>query len=444
MLKKVTEAVTRFGLLKDVKHITVALSGGADSMALLDALLQLKDELGVESISATHFNHQIRGEEALRDQSFVLEQCKSRGIECLIGEADVPEFARQNHLSLELAARELRYKFFESLDTDAIATAHTASDNIETVIFNITRGTALSGLCGIPPKRENYIRPLILCTRDDVENYCAQNGIEFVTDSTNLSDEYTRNKIRHNVVPVLKSFNESAENAVSRMTASLREDEDFINNIVLKEYNALQSGGMLLLDGFKNLHTAVAKRIIVKYCADIGVETDNFHINQIYGICLQGGKISLSGDKTAEVQNGVLAITSAKKEPTNVKFTVEIKESDNDLFENCEKVHNLLLKNILDCDKIVGKLVLRNRVAGDAIRLKNKNCTKTLKKLFCEYKIPADERDMWPVLCDDDGIVWIHKIGVADRCAADKNSLKIYKISVEKSFLGDISDGEGC
>lgn len=434
MLKKVTEAVTRFGLLKNAKHITVALSGGADSMALLYALLEVKDELGIKKVSAAHFNHQIRGDEALRDQKFVAEQCEKSGVELVLGSANVPQYAKEQHLSLELAARKLRYEFFDSICTDAIATAHTASDNIETVLFNLTRGTALSGLCGIPPVRDRYIRPLILCTRNDVENYCAQNDIEFVTDSTNLSDEYTRNKIRHNVVPVLKSFNDSAENAVSRMTASLREDEDFINQAVIKVYDTINNKGTLSVDEFGSLHPAVAKRIIAKFCAEKGVETDNFHINQIYDICLSGGQISLAGDKIARVKDAVLEIAHAKNQPVNITFTVDIKESDNDLFKNCEKVHNLLLKNILDCDKIVGKLVLRQRMSGDTIRLKNKNCTKTLKKLFCEYKIPTAERDVWPVLADEKGVVWVHKIGVADRCAADKDSLKIYKINVERSF----------
>ena len=238
MLKKINEAVARFGLLQNAKDVTVALSGGADSMALLYALVELKDELGLQSITAAHFNHGIRGKEALRDQHFVEQQCKKLGIKLFLGSADVPAFAKENNLSLELAARQLRYQFFETLDTGLIATAHTASDNIETVLFNLTRGTALSGICGIPPKRDKYIRPLILCTRADIESYCAQKGIDFVTDSTNLSDDYTRNNIRHNVVPVLKQINQSAENAVSRMTAALREDEDFINNTIsLRDLN---------------------------------------------------------------------------------------------------------------------------------------------------------------------------------------------------------------
>ncbi len=431
MLNRVKEAILRFELLKDVKHITVALSGGADSMALLDVLILLKGELGIKKISAAHFNHQIRGAEALNDQHFVEQQCKARKIELYLGSADVPQYASDKQLSLELAARELRYSFFDTLNTDAIATAHTASDNIETVIFNLTRGTALSGLCGIPPKREKYIRPLIFCTRADIEKYCQEKNIPFVTDSTNLCDDYTRNKIRHNVVPVLKNFNESAENAVSRMTVSVREDEDFINGIAQNEYDDRIKNGALTLDDFGNLHLAVAKRVIAKYCNKNNIETDNLHINQIYDICLHGGKISLPKDMSAVSKNKILIFENANKQHQNYDFEVKIESSNNDLFENCPNVHNLLLKNVLDCDKIVGQLVQKSRESGDTIRLKNKNCTKTLKKLFCEYKIPQQHRENWPILADDNGIVWIYKIGVADRCAADKDSKKIFKITVK-------------
>ncbi|MDO4608183.1 MAG: tRNA lysidine(34) synthetase TilS [Clostridia bacterium] len=431
MLNKIKDAISLFCLLNNAKHITVALSGGADSMALLGALLSLKEELGITKITAAHFNHQIRGLEAQRDQEFVQNWCVAHNVELYLGSADVPQYASDNNLSVELAARKLRYQFFDTLDTDLIATAHTASDNIETVLFNLTRGTALSGLCGIPPKRDRYIRPLIFCTRADIEDYCESSGIQYVTDSTNLCDDYTRNKIRHNIVPVLKQLNPSAEAAVTRMTASLREDNDFINGFVQGEHKARNQNGQLLLKDFDSLHTAVAKRLIVQHCQSCSIVTDNLHINQIYDICLSGGKVSLPDNMSAISKNGVLIFESAQKQTENINFTVDIQKTDNDLFENCQKVHNLLLKNILDCDKIVGQLVLRQRLSGDAIRLKNKNCTKTLKKLFCEYKIPVAQRTSWPILADDDGIVWIYKIGVADRCAADKDSKKIYKISVK-------------
>lgn len=432
MLKKIAEANTAFDMFGGADSVAVALSGGADSMALLNALIKLKSELGIKKITAAHFNHLIRGDEAFRDQNFVVEQCKKLGVELKIGSADVPEFAQKNGLGTELAARKLRYEFFETLETDVIATAHTASDNIETVLFNLTRGTALSGICGIPPKRDRFVRPLIFCTRYDIELFCKENAIPFVTDSTNLCDDYSRNKIRHNVIPVLKSLNLSAENAVSRMTASLREDEDFINSEVQKKYDKLYLDGNLSLKGFKELHPAVAKRIIAKFCSLHNIEVDFFHINAVYGICLSGGKTSLSNNQTALAQNEILKICSenAKK----VTFEVKIEQKNNDLFQDNKKIHNLLLKNILDCDKIVGELVLRNRSAGDTIRLKNKNCTKTLKKLFCEYKIPLEERSVLPLLCDDEGVVWIHTIGVAERCAADENSKRIYSINVKKSY----------
>ncbi len=432
MLKKVTEAITRFNLLQNAKHVTVALSGGADSMALLCVLCELKDELKLEKISAAHFNHEIRGDEALRDQSFVTDYCKQNGIELFIGSADVPQFAKDQGLSLELAARKLRYDFFESLDTDFIATAHTTSDNIETVLFNITRGTALSGLCGIPVKRDRYIRPLILCTRDDVESYCKKNNINYVTDSTNLCDDYTRNKIRHNVVPVLKDINTSVENTVSRMTAALREDDDFISGIAQSEYDKLICDDGLKLNDFSTLHPAIAKRILTKYCSSLDIEVDNYHINAIYDICLKGGKISISGENVAYKNNSILKLEKVNKPIENIDFKVDIQKQSNNLFENNKKVHNLLLKNVLDCDKIVGQLVLRSRQSGDKIRLKNKNCTKTLKKLFCEYKIPLELRKNLPVLADSEGVVWIYEIGVAERVAADECSKNIYKITVEQ------------
>ena len=432
MLKKVNEALTRFNLLQGAKHVTVALSGGADSMALLGALLELKDELKIEKISAAHFNHQIRGCEAVRDQDFVTKFCAKNGVELFLGSADVPSFAKEKGMSLELAARKLRYEFFDSISTDLIATAHTASDNLETVIFNITRGTALSGLCGIPPKRDRYIRPLILCTRDMIEDYCEQKGIKYVTDSTNLSDDYTRNKIRHNVVSVLKEINLSAENAVSRMTTSIREDEDFINSVANEKFDKLVCDSGVCVKDFCKLHPSIAKRVITKYCDAHNVEIDNYHVNSIYDICLSDGKISLPQDMVAFVDAGFLKIDNAKKQVQNVTFSVDIKQSANDLFNDNKKVHNLLLKNVLDCDKIVGQLILRTRESGDTIRLKNKNCTKTLKKLFCEYKIPLEERENLPVLVDDDGVVWIHKIGVAERVAADKDSKQIYILNTKK------------
>ena len=212
----VLEAVKRFALLENnVKTVTVALSGGADSMACLSVLLSLKEELGI-TVKAAHLNHMIRGEEALRDQEFVKKQCELLGVPLFCERADIPAIAKERGVSTELAAREVRYSFLERVNEGVIATAHTSSDNFETVLFNLARGSAIDGLCGIPPKRRIFIRPIILCTREDVEEYCKKENIPFVTDSTNLCDEYTRNKIRHNIVPIFKNLNPSVEKSVLR------------------------------------------------------------------------------------------------------------------------------------------------------------------------------------------------------------------------------------
>ena len=246
MEKFVLEAIKRFSLLKNADTVTVALSGGADSMALLYALFSLKEKLGI-TVKAAHLNHLIRGDEALRDEEFVKAACKKLGVELTVKREDVPAYATELGISTELAARVLRYKFLEGVaDGGLIATAHTASDNLETVILNLTRGSGIDGLSGIPPKRGAFIRPVILCTRAQIEEYCEINKIPFVTDSTNHSDDYTRNKIRHNIVPVLKKLNPSVEATVLRSALLLREDSAFLENAADKFLNKVFTYKFLL------------------------------------------------------------------------------------------------------------------------------------------------------------------------------------------------------
>lgn len=428
MINKVLKAINDFDLLGDSKHMTVALSGGADSMALLTVMSELKECLGI-TLDAAHFNHQIRGAEADRDQDFVAEYCKNLGIKLFIGSCDVPAVAEQRGLSLELAAREERYKFLEDVGSGVIATAHTLSDNLETVLFNLTRGTALKGLCGIPASRDVFIRPLIYCTRQDVENYCREREIPYVTDTTNLCDDYTRNKIRHNVVPVLREINPAVEETLQRTVTSLREDNEFLENLADNELRSrIRNDNSLFVEGFYSLHKSVAKRVIAKYCfICLSDNADNLHINQIYDICLKGGKISVSGNNSAVVSKGFLFFE--KNGTIAPKFSYEIKteEKNSEYFKN---VHGLLLNNALDCDKIVGKLVFRTRLPGDRVYLNKANGTKTLKKLYTEYAIPLSERSVWPVISDDKGVVWVNGIGVAKRCAVTNDTKKALCIEV--------------
>ncbi len=423
MIDLILKASQTFGMFCEGDNVTVALSGGADSVALLHALVSLKDKLKI-NVNAAHLNHSIRGDEADRDEEFVKSLCKKLGVTLFCEKLDVPSYAESNHLSLELAARELRYDFLRRVAIGKIATAHTASDNLETLIFNLTRGTALKGLCGIPPIRDNIVRPIILCSRSDVENYCQQNRLSFVTDSTNLSDEYSRNKIRHNVIPILKEINSNVEYAAVRTAHSLSEDNHYLENTAKKIMFTLLDDDSLAADGFCDLSPSIAKRVIKCYFEVCYPEVtlENRHINAIFEACAKnGGKVNLPECIYASVKEGRLSFFADEEAvPKNFKVNITKKINVNNLFSN----------NLLDCDKIVGKLTIRSRAEGDSIRLYNRGCTKTLKKLYCENKVPLEIRESLPVISDDNGVVWVHTIGVASRCAVSKNTKRVYEIKV--------------
>lgn len=436
MEEKVLSAVKRFSLLSGGERVTVALSGGADSVSLLFALLRLQKKLDI-TVSAAHFNHMIRGAEAERDEAFARNLCEKLGVPFTVGRGDVPQYAAENRISEETAAREMRYAFLEKTD-GLVATAHTASDNFETVLFNLTRGAALGGLCGIPPKRGKFIRPLLFCTREDVEKYCRENHLDFITDSTNLSNDYTRNKIRHNVIPVLKEINPSAETAVMRTVLSLTEANDFITGVADSFLSENVRADGLCVTSLP--HPAAAKAAIRRFTEiQAGFQPDNAHTDALYYTAVNGGRTSLPGNFEGICKNGILKIEKADGgKGKKYLFRVKTERRINDLFTKNEKVNNLLLKNSLACDKIIGKSVLRTRQPGDSIRLAGRGCTKTLKKLFCELGIPQDMRAYIPVIADDKGVIWIYGVGVADRCAVTKKTKEITVITA--SAVQNITD----
>ncbi|MGI6280179.1 MAG: tRNA lysidine(34) synthetase TilS [Acutalibacteraceae bacterium] len=427
--KAILEAVAKYNIIKSGQTVTVALSGGADSMALLNALVRLKDKLNITP-KAAHLNHLIRGEEAFRDEEFVRKQCAKLQVELICERADIPLIAKKTSQSLELAARNVRYDFLRRINTGIVATAHTASDNIETVLLNLTRGTSIDGLCGIPIKRDIFIRPLLFCTRDMVEEYCAKNRIPFVTDSTNLSDDYSRNKLRHMVVPALKELNPSVEKSVLRSSLSLREISDDLKARAQAFLSENSKGSVLKLKDFKNLEPSLAKRVVVEFVKrhDDGISLEGCHIEEIYNICLNSGKTSIPRDNICISQGEKLYIRNSDESPEKKEYSVTICEKN---FEKKQKINNLLLNNSLDCDKIIGKLVIRTRQPGDTIRLRGRGCTKPLTKLYNECGIPAEERDLLPLISDDKGVVWIHGIGVAERCAVKDTTKRFYSVEVK-------------
>ncbi len=415
MLETVLAAVRDYKMLEGRTEILVGLSGGADSVALLHCLKSLQDKFSYH-LRAAHLNHMLRGDESDRDEKFVTELCSSLSIPLTVERVDVRALAEREKSSIELAARCARYEFFSRATTGAVATAHTASDSLETMIFNLARGTAIKGLCGIPPVSGNIIRPLIYCTRQQIENYCKENDLGFVTDSTNLSDDYTRNKIRHNVIPVLREINPSADIAAARTAASLREDAGYLEGVEDEVYPACVTAEGIDTEKLIRYHRAVAKRVLKRwYESQFSATLEYDAVNALYGIVTRGGRMTLPLGVNVTAENGVLRVLKNEKPRFITEYSIE-------KAGNFGKINNLLLNNTVDCDKISGSMVIRTRKEGDKIRLRGRGVTKTLKKLFTEMKIPIKVRESLPVIADDEGVIWIHGIGVAERVAVDSNT----------------------
>lgn len=419
MQNKVLKTVQKYNMIQKGDKICVALSGGADSVALLHVLYSLKDELDF-SLSALHINHMLRGEESDRDERFAIEICDLLGVEITVKTVNVNALCEKSGESVELTARNARYEMFSQFTGFKIATAHTATDNVETVLINLTRGTALKGLCGIPPIRDNIVRPLIDCTREEVEDYCAQNGLSFVTDSTNLSDDYTRNLIRHNVTPVLRNINPSFSKTVRRSCENIAFDADFLSKVADELYCKNKNENSVSLP--PDTHRAISSRVIGKLIFDVtGKNADSLHINEVCGVLGKNKKIELFAGYSATVKKCVVTIEKSADQPAKEfyvsKQTLAIKD-----FKNLSNVNNLLLKNAIDCDKICGEIILRTRKTGDSIKLCGRNGTKDLRKLYNECKIPLIQRKNLPVAADDGGVVWVCGVGVSERVCVDKNT----------------------
>ncbi len=437
MIGKIKNTINKYDMLSASSDVTVALSGGADSVCLLYALYELRDEFGL-TISAFHLNHCLRGAESDRDEGFVKELCQKLGIPLAVERRDIKAEAERRGESIELCARNIRYELYKKHANGLVAVAHTESDNLETVIYNMTRGSGIKGLGGIPPVRDIFIRPLIECTRREVEEYLRGKDICFVTDSSNLSDDYSRNYIRHNIVPALKRINPSAEQTVGANSEALREDADFLSGMATKIYSIIAKEDRLDAAMLKEQHPAIAKRILsMLYFEQSGKNADNLHINRMYEVLRDGGKASLPCGFSAESDGKRFRIY---REGGKAEFRYETEL----VYEKAQKsynVYNLLLKNRVDCDKIKGKLTVRIRNEGDSIRLAGRNCTKSLKKLFNELKIPTEEREALPVAADDEGVVWIHSVGVAERVKIDANTENIVCFNVNKSlFSGEVKN----
>ena len=429
MINKVISTITKYNMIECGSAVVAAVSGGSDSMAMLHILNLIKDDLGF-ALRAVHVNHGIRGDEADSDQHFVESYCSQNGIPLEVLKADVIAESQKLGMGLEEAGRKIRYDFFASQGDVIIATAHNLTDRAETFLFNFARGSALRGLGSIPPVRDNYIRPLIDCSKAEIEEYCENNKIPYVTDKSNADVTYSRNRIRHNVLPELRCVNSGFENAAARCIDSLREDEKYLSACADELLMKAEINGGYDAAVLSSAPTVIKKRALIKIAEKLcGVTPESKFVDELCFILENGGSRQINGGETLRVRGGILekpvCIEEAIVPVELTQGSFEIGEYYVNVFfdTDCsQNVSNYNYKYIIDCDKINGKAFFRAREQGDKIRLKGRGCTKTLKKLFNELAIAPEKRDYVVILADECGVILVPGVGVESRVAVSSET----------------------
>ena len=420
MRDKVRGFIDSYSLIERGGKVVVALSGGADSVSLLHVLISLKEEYNID-VYAAHLNHMIRGEEADRDEVFVRGLCEERGIPLHCERSDIPAIAASSGESLELCGRRIRYEMLgrvsDELGGARIATAHNMSDNTETVLMNLTRGSGIAGLSGIPARRGDIIRPLLCVTRAEIEDYCSANGLSYVTDSTNLDDLYTRNKLRHNVIPALRELNPSLDEGVLRMSAVMREADDHLNDISIKELNKCKNDYGHSCSKLLSLDRAILGYAVRNILDGAGAPVDSLHIGLVIEAMESSGCVDLGRGLRAVCAQGTLRITNgAQADPDRCvpfsRFCTE-RASLGELARKGSNVNKKFLINCIPCDIITENTVARRRRSGDVFTDPDRGVTKTLKKLLNELKIPRELRDSLTVVADGSTVLWLEGVGTS-------------------------------
>lgn len=451
MLNLVKQALKEGRLLEKGDSVVCALSGGADSVCLARVLCLLREEWEIR-LYACHLNHLLRGAESFRDEAFVRGFCAQQNIPLYVRRMDAAKEAKLRRVGLEECARQLRYAFYDEAlahwGARRIATAHNADDNCETALFRMARGTGLDGLCGIPQSREDkIIRPLLFATREQIEGQLKIWGQAYVTDSSNFSDQYTRNRIRNKLMP---SFREIHGNAVENMTRTLRlldQDRDYLRKEAEKKFKKLVSnstdGVSFNKEALLDLHPALRVRVLrLGYLAAGGgagglTQRQADSVETLLRSPFPSGRCSLPLGIQAVREYDTLRFCPAlpdgvlQTRPLRLGETAELPESGLRIFCGAAQAYGVFNNSFNTFfpayDKInFDTLCVRARKPGDRMAVSAHSGHRKLKDILIDRKIPRQKRSLIPVIADKDGVICVYGVGVNwDRISDTGDKIKI-------------------
>ncbi len=454
----IVQDILKKDIFKSGDRVAVALSGGADSLALLMILLDLKNQLDIE-VLAFHVNHSIRDESDI-EQKYVKKLLNKLKVEAYFFTIDKHKYKKSGK-SIEETARKYRYDFFDKKADELsclVALGHHLEDQSETVFFHILRGTGLTGLTGMKVKSGKYIRPLLNYTKKDLIDYLEEHKIDYLTDESNFDTIYTRNKIREQVIPYIdKELGVDLNKKLYDMSQIIRDDEEFLIDFVEDKYKNLVSfeDGVVKLDlrGFNKLSIAIKRRLIRKCISVIYPSLKDISFNNIQDVISlsssENGRLSLvNGIVVKKVYDSFVFLINENKSATlneysinkndivqkmniDKKFVLKVISAE-DFYKKYDKIPNMTFKKFFDYDKFKGTIFIRSRKLRDFISIKGGK--KSIKKIFIDDKIPADLRDsIYLVGSNDSDVAWIVGYRIGEEYKVSNRSKKI----LEVEFIGE-------
>ena len=426
-------------ILKFNDKVAVAVSGGCDSMCLLHYLCHNAEKLNL-SVIALNVEHGIRGKDSLNDTAFVKSYCEKNQIPLLTYSVDAIAYAKENKLSIEQSARILRYECFQDAisknQCTKVATAHHRDDNVESILFNVFRGTGLKGLTGIQKTRlDGIVRPFLSVDRSELEEYAKQNSISFVTDQTNLLDDYTRNYIRHNVVPSIKQIFPELNASVERLSGIAESDDEYLESVAKNLVTTTQDTASIPLP----CHKALLGRAIIIALKSLGVKKDweKIHIDQTIKLASQENGTSLSlltGITAIKEYDKIVFFKSTKQTSEILTFSIGEKELlGKTLVVQEQHKDKIELKSglFLDLDKVPETAVIRTRRDRDSFT-KFGGGTKSLNDYFTDKKIPQRKRDEQVLIADGSQVLAVFGLAVSNKVKVDDNTKRVVSIHIKE------------